>query len=278
MSALALSSALLGCTAVGAWIQRRLMRRPALPPGPSPSWKLSEMQALSRAAHGNRLALSGTLAVGAAHEMRSPLSVLFMALEEIEASGVDPELVEDLREAAQAMRLRIEDMTGFARRHEEEIICAPREAVERALRMASPKTRQDMTVRCLLPELSLVAMDRGRLSQVLLNLVVNAVDATGSDGRIDVWGREDVDAVYLCVEDNGPGVSEAQFKRLFSPFHTTKKEGMGTGLGLWICRRLVEEAGGSIEVGTGRLGGACFTIRLPRVETIRESAQYSAVA
>ena len=275
MSALALSSALLGCTVLGAWIQRRLQSRFAQI-SHSPL-RVTELRTLSKAAHVNRLALSGTLAVGAAHEMRSPLSVLFMALEEIEACGIDPELVEDLRDAAQAMRLRIEDMTGFARRHNEESICAPREAVERALRMASPKTRQDITVRCLLPELSLVAMDRGRLSQVLLNLVINAVDATGREGRIDVWGREDGEAVYVCVEDNGPGVLGAQVDLLFSPFHTTKEEGAGTGLGLWLCQRLVEEAGGSIEVSTGRLGGACFAIRLPRVESW-ESAQISAVA
>jgi C4-dicarboxylate-specific signal transduction histidine kinase len=106
-----------------------------------------------------------------------------------------------------------------------------------------------------------------KLGQVVLNLIVNAMQAVSSRPRnqnvISVRLRIDEAWVVLEVADNGPGVSDQDQDRIFDPFFTSKA-GVGTGLGLAISRRIVEELDGSLSMGRDeRLGGACFTVRLP---------------
>jgi signal transduction histidine kinase len=101
-----------------------------------------------------------------------------------------------------------------------------------------------------------------RLEEVLTNVVSNALEMLSSDGQIHLHARPDGEShVVFEVEDDGPGVAPSIKETLFKPFVTTKKD--GTGLGLPICRRIVEEHGGTIELADGRsLDGACFRIRL----------------
>ncbi|MCB1805342.1 MAG: response regulator, partial [Candidatus Competibacteraceae bacterium] len=111
-------------------------------------------------------------------------------------------------------------------------------------------------------------LDRDQLSQVVLNLIVNAQHAL-----LDVRGQRQLlistshDAttgtVQLQVTDNGPGVPRALRQRIFEPFYTTKPVGVGTGIGLSICRNIVAFYGGSITVQDGAGGGACFQVTLP---------------
>jgi two-component system NtrC family sensor kinase len=96
---------------------------------------------------------------------------------------------------------------------------------------------------------------------VLLNLIMNAVDAAKSAIEVDV--RRDGESVVISVADDGPGVAAEIRERLFEPFATTKEVGRGTGLGLAVCRGLVEAASGSIALRDSSLGGACFEVRLP---------------
>jgi signal transduction histidine kinase len=105
-----------------------------------------------------------------------------------------------------------------------------------------------------------------RLTQVLLNLVLNAGAAVASragGGRVVVRARRAGDRVHVEVEDNGPGVDPAVRDRLFEPFVTTKDVGEGTGLGLAVCRGLVESVGGDIALDARYEGGARFVVTLP---------------
>ncbi|HTQ03727.1 MAG TPA: HAMP domain-containing sensor histidine kinase, partial [Polyangiaceae bacterium] len=117
-------------------------------------------------------------------------------------------------------------------------------------------------------ELPRVTLSREQLVQVLLNLVLNAADAAGPGGHIRIEALRSKDGVELSVSDDGPGVAEIVRDRLFEPFVTTKETGKGTGLGLAVCRGLVEAAGGTIELDTSRPRGARFVVALPdaRVE------------
>jgi len=115
----------------------------------------------------------------------------------------------------------------------------------------------------LLPE---VLADRRRLVQVLLNLLVNAVEALEETGverpAIWIYARPDNGGLVLAVEDNGPGFPPAVRARLFEPFFTTKPAGKGTGLGLSLSREYVESFGGRLRAENRPEGGARFSIAL----------------
>jgi signal transduction histidine kinase/ligand-binding sensor domain-containing protein len=118
-----------------------------------------------------------------------------------------------------------------------------------------------------------ITFDRGRMNQVFLNLLQNAGDATGGHGEVRVATRTLEDAVEISVSDTGPGVPGSVRSRIFEPFFTTKDVGVGTGLGLAVCRRIVvEDHGGALELDDAYTAGARFVMRLPRVASARSAA------
>jgi len=110
-----------------------------------------------------------------------------------------------------------------------------------------------------------VRADPEQLRQLLLNLSLNAFDAIGHDGTLAIRiGPGELGGARVSVADSGAGISQAVRNRLFDPFVSTKES--GTGLGLTICRRIVEDHGGRIDVADNPSGGAVFTISLPADE------------
>jgi signal transduction histidine kinase len=104
----------------------------------------------------------------------------------------------------------------------------------------------------------------GQLEQVVINLVTNAVQACGAEGRVVVSTRRTGDGeVAVSVADSGPGVPESDREKVFEPFFTTKTDGTGTGLGLSIVRNIVEQHRGRVRVASSDLGGALFVCELP---------------
>jgi len=112
------------------------------------------------------------------------------------------------------------------------------------------------------PELPRVALHEDALRQVLLNLAVNAVEATRPGGSVVLGAHAGETGVELRVDDQGPGIPEPWRERVFEPFFSTRSERTG-GLGLAITRRLVEEAGGRVAVEAAPGGGARFRVDLP---------------
>jgi two-component system NtrC family sensor kinase len=121
-----------------------------------------------------------------------------------------------------------------------------------------------------LADLPPLLADANQLQQVLINLILNAIEASAAGGRVEATARgEERDGrpgVTIAVTDTGPGVPAELRTAVFTPFFTTKPRGEGTGLGLAICRDIVRDHGGTIEVAD-HAGGASFVVWLPAVET-----------
>src|SRR5205085_7304414 len=112
----------------------------------------------------------------------------------------------------------------------------------------------------------IAALDRGQIGTVLVNLLLNALDALPGGGRVEVrLDRPDGGTVRLAVADSGAGIPDRVLSRLFTPFVTTKTT--GTGLGLSLSARILEEHGGAITGGNRPEGGARFVLTLPLSET-----------
>jgi two-component system, NtrC family, sensor histidine kinase HydH len=115
-------------------------------------------------------------------------------------------------------------------------------------------------------EAVIASVDRGQLNTVLVNLLLNALDALPQGGEVEVGLRNGA-AAEITVADNGPGIASAVQPRLFTPFASTKPT--GTGLGLSICRRVLQEHGGTIAGQNRPEGGARFTLVLPQTNKIQ---------
>jgi signal transduction histidine kinase/ActR/RegA family two-component response regulator len=219
-----------------------------------------------------KLAAVGRLAAGVAHEINNPLAYVMGNLQILKHElAHDDELgqlaVEALDGAGRIHRV-VGQLSSFASRGEAMGPGSVANAVESASRMASAELKDRARVELeLQPELPPVALDEGKLAQVLLNLLINAAQSIPAGDRdhnlVRVRARQlEVGLVELAVEDSGSGIGEEALPHLFEPFFTTKAPGQGVGLGLAISRELVTRAGGRIAA-ENLARGARFTVVLP---------------
>lgn len=231
-------------------------------------------QAQARLVRSERLASVGRLAAGLAHEIGNPIAAILGFEELLLAGGLDDADQKDFltrmkRETERIHRI-LRDLLDFARPATTQggATEAPgsiQQAIDTARALLGPqKAMRDVDV-CVEIEDALphVTLSDEHLVQVLLNLLLNAADAVPpKGGRIDVRAKRTDAGVRVDVEDNGPGIAAEIRDRLFEPFTTTKEIGKGTGLGLAVCRGLLEGAGGSI-VSEESGAGARFVFTLP---------------
>ncbi|MCB0218697.1 MAG: HAMP domain-containing histidine kinase, partial [Chrysiogenetes bacterium] len=109
--------------------------------------------------------------------------------------------------------------------------------------------------------------NRGQLSQVMVNLLWNAVQALGEEGgTVVLRARDGNGEIVIDVADSGHGVPPEAREKIFEPFYTTKEASHGTGLGLYLCKQIIERHGGRVEVGESDLGGALFRVVIPAAD------------
>ncbi|HEX41287.1 MAG TPA: PAS domain-containing sensor histidine kinase [Phycisphaerales bacterium] len=220
--------------------------------------------------HADRLATIGQLAAGVAHELNEPLSSILGFAQLIKRNpGIPEGAKQDVQKIVTASlhaREIIKKLLLFARQTPtfrgsvdlNHVILGAIDLFKHQFEMEGIEL-----VCVLLPELPVLAADAGQLTQVLVNLVVNAVQAMPEGGRLTVRTHVEDGQVVCTVEDTGVGMTEQVQNRLFVPFFTTKEVNQGTGLGLPVVHGIVTAHGGTITVASTPGQGTKFIICLP---------------
>ena len=220
---------------------------------------------MSRAEH---LATLGEIAAGLAHEIRNPLAgiagVIDVAARDLPGSSPARAVIQDVRQEISQINHIVGDLLQTARPHppairrsdlnvtaEHSVMLARQQALSKPIEIVLQKN----------PDLPGVEHDSDQIHQVLLNLLLNSIQAIDGPGRIIVELERHEDQVAISVSDTGRGISATDLPNIFRPFYTTK--GNGTGLGLSLARRIVEEHQGRIEVASSVGKGTKFTVLLP---------------
>ncbi|HWZ90267.1 MAG TPA: HAMP domain-containing sensor histidine kinase [Polyangiaceae bacterium] len=235
---------------------------------------VSLKEAQDRLIRSERLASVGRLAAGLAHEVGNPIAALLGLEDLLLEGGLEPaeerDFLQRMRKETERINRILRDLLQFARPGEKNELTGSAqgnvaEAVaDTAALIAPQKAMQHVELDLRVPDgLPLVALGAEQLMQLVLNLLLNAVDALDGGGRVRVVAERGARGVRLIVEDDGPGVAAAVRDRLFEPFVTTKDIGKGTGLGLAVCRGLVEAVGGTILLDAAYTEGARFVVELP---------------
>ena len=221
-----------------------------------------------------KLSALGGLLAGVAHELNNPLSVVLGLSLMTKESAVDAksrERADKIGKAAERCARIVKTFLAMARQQPaqisnvtiDEVVAAAVEVAAYSIRSSDIELSVDLQ-----PDLPAIWADPDQLSQVLINLLVNAEQALHDwDGprRITISTRSHPlnGNIIVRVADTGPGIPKEILPRIFEPFFTTKEVGAGTGIGLSFCDRIVQSHGGTIKVEAMRSGGSAFVIALP---------------
>ncbi len=229
-------------------------------------------QARQHLAHSERISSIGNLTSGIAHELGNPLSASIGYLELLKHRCKEPknlDLIDRSLTEAQRMDQLIKDLLDFAAPDNDSplVDCVVSDVLNHTCNMllqqgALKKRQLKMDG---LDQLSRVSISPLKLQQVLVNLILNARDATAPQGIITVSATANATTVTIKVEDDGHGIAAQQLETIFDPFYTTKEPGKGRGLGLYVCYQLIHDANGQLQASSTPGKGSCFELILPRV-------------
>lgn len=222
----------------------------------------------------DQLAMVGQIAAGVAHELRNPLTSIKLLIQtnlrEADQQGLPLDDFAIIEQEIRRMEKCLQQFLDFARPPRPD--ARPIDLtllVERTLALVTGRARkQQVTLNFTPPPVPIVVeADEDQIQQLLVNLVLNALDAMSEGGRIDVRLSQPHDgAVELQVLDSGPGIPADLFARLFDPFVSTKETGIG--LGLAVSHRIACRHAGSLSAENCPAGGARFTLRLPTAHVL----------
>ncbi len=242
--------------------------------------------------HTQRLAGIGILTASVAHELNTPLSIIAATcsnlLHEVEENSLSMEqllrYVQMIEQSAWRSARIVEVLRNYSYAEEMQLAVTDLNMIiEDALVLVQHQFRGECNIQIvkqLDEDLKTIVLDHNRLTQVLLNLLINARDAMpASGGTVEIrsWrltedhalpgsngNRVHQEAYAFSVSDTGSGIAPELLEQIFEPFFTTKSVGKGTGLGLFIAKRIVQQHNGRIWAENNALGGATLTVVLPR--------------
>lgn len=245
--------------------------------------------------HAQKLEALGRLMAGIGHEINNPLSYVLSNLEycqaELRASGELPperasalaDVLEEATMGAERIRKIVNAAREFSRPWEEPVHAVDiEESFASAIRIVGNQLRHRARLVQSFTPVPHVLADPHRLEQVFINVLMNAVEAL--DGKhvtheVRVSTRQVDDNVLVEISDTGRGIAEADLERIFDPFFSTRPVGQGTGLGLWICRNIIESFGGRIEyesqVGRGTTARILLRAAAPKETTVQTTRRPS---
>lgn len=240
----------------------------------------------------NKMASIGRLAAGVAHEINNPLAIinekaglmkdLFLFKEEYKQNEMLTGLLDSILKSVTRCGRITKRLLGFARHMDVSIQTINLEEVVREVLGFLNKEAEYRSIQISIEmdeKLPNLDTDAGRLQQVILNIINNAFAAMENNGRLQVKAAmANKDNIVLTISDTGCGIPEADIKRVFEPFFSTKTGKGGTGLGLSITYGLVEQLGGTIDVKSEVNRGTTFTITLPlaiKEKEMKNSCEYS---
>ncbi len=215
-----------------------------------------------------RLSAVGQLSANLAHEIRNPLASIGGAAELLQTGGLDraetEEFLEIIRKESKRLGRLLTDLLDYARPKPPEFglvsvdsLAGPTAGL---LSVVAAKSNVTLTVEPA-PDLPPLRCDPGQIKQVLVNLVMNAIQAMPGGGEVRVSARREGGRVAIEVRDQGEGIAAKDLGKIFSPFYTTKKA--GTGLGLAVAQQIAIGHGGEMRVEANSPRGAVFTVLLP---------------
>ncbi|MEJ2168009.1 MAG: ATP-binding protein [Desulfobacterales bacterium] len=234
---------------------------------------LSEIKKLQeKVRRSEKLAAIGELAAGIAHEIRNPLSSIRGFAQFLRHALKDkPQeqlYAETMVSEVDRINRVVTDLLTFARPMEAEL--APTditELIEHTVRLVTAEAgSRNVQIETRIADVSLLPLDANQMTQALLNLILNALQATDQEGRVEIGAEVNADeaCLHIWVADNGSGISPEQKEKIFEPFFTTREK--GTGLGLAIVHKIVENHQGEIIVESpppGNIKGCRFTMIIP---------------
>jgi signal transduction histidine kinase len=218
-----------------------------------------------------KMSALGELSASLAHEIKNPLSSIRgtaeILLDEFPVGHAKREFCEILLKEVDRLNITVNEILRFSKGQVVVGDSGPDEPLGEVIRrvarlVESHLRKKELALELALnPEVGDCLVNGGKMSQVFLNIILNAIDALPRQGRIKISAAGDVDGLRISIDDNGPGIAEPLRDEIFKPFVSGKDH--GTGLGLSISAKIVESYGGTIDLADSALGGACFRIRLP---------------
>jgi signal transduction histidine kinase len=221
-----------------------------------------------------RLASIGQLAAGVAHEINNPLGGILNCLYNIRKGTLTPERAQEylhfMEDGLQRVQRIVRQLLDFSQQRELELALANLHPILDRVGVLTEHVfveRQAVLEKHYDESLPLLMIDAPMIEQVLMNLVLNAVQSLQKGGHVSLTTRKHDDACEILVEDNGCGIASHVRPHIFDPFFTTKGTGEGSGLGLSVSLGIVQRHGGEMLVESEEGKGTKFTVRLPLIRS-----------
>ncbi len=235
------------------------------------------LEAEEQLSSSQRLSALGQLSASLAHEIKNPISSIRgsaqIFLDEFPQGHPKREFVEILIKETDRLNATVEEVLQYSRGQQQQVEKVESEPLGEVLDNVAKLL--DTQLRDKKIELVIKGQDKAaafqvagaKMSQVLLNIILNSIDALATGGRIEVDCNSSDQGLVVSVSDNGPGIGQ-DIEDVFAPFVSGRED--GTGLGLSISKKIVESYGGAIQCSNRKQGGACFTITIPSQKTYPE--------